>query len=72
MEIKSLERWNPLFVAQMMTGGVVSTSVTVWLQVARLPQQSTAAQVRVTVCGQMPLVTVLTTLIVTLVPQQAS
>src|SRR5437879_1913814 len=56
----------------MITGVVVSTTVTVWLQNARLLQQSVTDQVRIHVCGQAPLVTVLTTLIVTFVPQQAS
>jgi hypothetical protein len=33
-------------VAQVMVGGVVSATVTVWLQVARLPQASATSQVR--------------------------
>ena len=37
-----------LLVAQVITGGVVSTTVTVWLQVLLLPQQSVACHVRVT------------------------
>ena len=36
-----------LLVAQVNTGGVVSTTVTVWLQVALFEQQSVACQVRV-------------------------
>ncbi len=45
----------------------------VWLQVALLPQQSVACQVRVMSRSQpCPLVTVPTTVMVTLVPQQAS
>ena len=43
----------------MIIGGVVSTTVTVWLQVLVLLQQSTACHVRVMTCGQAPLVTVL-------------
>src|SRR6185295_4658404 len=44
--------------AQLRTGGVVSTTVTVWLHVATFMQSSTACQVRVITCGQVPLVTV--------------
>src|SRR5215471_4916645 len=60
-----------LLVPQMITGGVVSTMVTVWLQVFELPQQSVATQVRVRICGQRPapLVTVLSTITVTLEQQ---
>src|SRR5690349_7550277 len=47
-----------LFVAHVRTGGVVSTSVTVSLQVFVLPQQSRASQIRVMNCGQVPLVNV--------------
>jgi hypothetical protein len=47
-----------LFVTQMIVGGVVSTTVTVWLHVLELPQQSIATHVRVTNRGQMPLVKV--------------
>jgi hypothetical protein len=46
---------------QVKTGGVVSMLVTVWLHVLLLPQQSYATQVRVMICGQVPLVTVLNT-----------
>jgi hypothetical protein len=60
--------------AQVMTGGTVSTMVTVWEQVVELVQQSVACQVRVMTTGQTEpmLVTVLRTVMVTLVPQQAS
>src|SRR4051812_44645523 len=51
---------------QKTTGGVVSTTVTVWLHVAVWPQSSTACHVRVMTFGQVPLVTVLTTVMVTL------
>jgi hypothetical protein len=47
---------------QVNTGGVVSMLVTVWLQILLFPQQSYATQVRVMICGQTPLVTVLNTL----------
>jgi hypothetical protein len=47
-----------LFVAQTMVGGVVSTTVTVSVQVFVLPQQSRASQIRVTTCGQVPFVKV--------------
>ena len=42
--------------AQLMLGACVSTTVTVWLQLAELPQWSVAVQVRVTLlaCGQLP------------------
>src|ERR1017187_4694709 len=45
--------------AHISTGGVVSTTVTVWLQVLVLPQTSVNTHVRVMTCGQRPLVTVL-------------
>ena len=47
--------------AQSRTGGVVSTIVIFWLQVATCWQSSTACQVRVMMVGQTLLVTVLTT-----------
>src|SRR5258707_10420316 len=53
-------------------GRLVSTTVTVWLQVFVLPEQSAASQVRVMTCGQIPLVTVPKMLRVTLAPLQAS
>src|SRR5438046_1623518 len=59
-----------LVLLQLMTGAVVSTTLTVWLHWALLPQGSVAAQVRVAskVLPQWPavLVTVLTTVIVAL------
>src|SRR5512137_1404201 len=61
-----------LLVAHTITGGVVSTRVTIWLQVALLVQQSIARHVRVITHGQEPLVTVLSTVIATLVPQHTS
>src|SRR5271156_1346422 len=45
-------------VGQLMVGGVVSTTVTVWRQVLVSPQPSANSQVRVMTCGQTPLVTV--------------
>ena len=41
---------------QTMAGGVVSTTVMIWLQVAALPHASTAVQVRVMIrsCGHLP------------------
>ena len=50
---------------QLSTGGVVSTTVTVWLHLALLPQSSTACQVWVMTHGQEPFVTVLMTVTVT-------
>ncbi len=61
-----------LLLAQVKIGGVVSTTVTVWLQVLVLPHESVASHVCVMTCGQVPFVTVLNTVIVTLVPLQVS
>ena len=58
-----------LLLAQVRTGGRVSLTVTVWLHMFVLLQQSAATQVRVITGGQVPLVTVLTTESVTLAPQ---
>jgi hypothetical protein len=55
--------WRQL---QARTGGVVSTTVTVWLQVAVAPQLSVPCQVRVMTSGHVPLVVVLATVMVTL------
>src|SRR5438034_5854542 len=61
-----------LVLLQLMTGAVVSMTLTVWLHWALLPQASVAAQVRVAakVLPQWPavLVTVLTTVMAMLVP----
>ena len=54
--------------AQFNTGGVVSTTVTVWLHEARCMQLSCAVQVRVITCGQVPLVVVVTLMSVTPLP----
>jgi hypothetical protein len=43
---------------QLRTGGMVSTTVMVWLHWSWLPQSSTPCQVRVMIWGQVPLVTV--------------
>jgi hypothetical protein len=61
--------------AQVSTGGVVSTMLTVWLQVAKLVQQSMTCQVRVITVWQkveLALVIVPKTVMVTFVSQQAS
>src|SRR5213593_3610025 len=66
--------------AQIITGGVLSTTVTVWLHVAVLLQQSVACQVAVITCEHGPagvpsgftLVAVLTSVIVTFVQPQGS
>src|ERR1035441_381371 len=47
-----------MFDGQLITGGVVSTIDTIWLQVLVWPQASTSCHVRVTTVGQVPLVTV--------------
>src|SRR5262249_15499150 len=54
-----------LFRAQVRTGGVVSTTVTTWLQLAMFPTQSVINHVCVINCGQLPLVTVFTTAMLT-------
>src|SRR6266478_3995645 len=64
-----------MFDAQVITGGVVSTIVTVWAQVAEvLLQQSVACHLRVTIVKHLEntLVNVACMVMVTLVPQQAS
>jgi hypothetical protein len=60
--------------AQVMLGGVVSTTVMVWLHVAELPHLSIAVQTRVAenVLPQSPLVTVLTVTMIRFVPSQVS
>ena len=51
-----------MLVGQLIVGGLVFTTVTVWLQVLLLPHWSFANQVRVTTNGHGPLlVTVLKT-----------
>src|SRR5207244_2534382 len=71
-KLQEAPRLTVLFVAQVMTGGVLSTTVTFWLQDAWLEQQSVACQVRVIALGQAPLVVVLRRVMITLVPQQTS
>src|SRR5262245_55784156 len=61
-----------LLVAQVRTGAVVSTTVTVWLHVELLVQGSVAFHVRVMRVGHAPFVTVSRTVTVTLVPLQTS
>src|SRR5437773_1199360 len=66
---------TPMPGAQATSGGVVSTTVTVWVQVAVLLQQSVACQIAVMTCEQGPLgvpsaftfVIVLSSVMVTLV-----
>ena len=53
---------------QFSTGGVVSTTVTIWLHEARTPQPSRIVQVRVITRGQAPLVVVVTLMSVTPLP----
>src|SRR5215831_8910660 len=59
--VHALPHCTVLLVVQVITGGVVSTTVTVCVQVLVLPQQSLATQLRVMTCGQMPFVIVLRT-----------
>src|SRR6266581_9064514 len=70
-KLQAAPSWTVLLVLlQLMTGAVVSMTLTVWLHWALLPQASVAAQVRVAskVLPQWPavLVTVLTTVMVAL------
>src|SRR5947207_2655457 len=59
-KVQGVPQMTVLLVEQVMSGGVVSTTVIVWLQELVLPgQQPEAIQVRVMRCGQKPLVTVL-------------
>src|SRR6266516_6222312 len=72
-KVQAATSWTVLLVLlQLMTGAMVSMTLTVWLHWALLPQASVAAQVRVAskVLPQWPavLVTVLTTVIARLVP----
>jgi len=71
-KLQTLAHSTVLLVAQVSTGRVMSRTVTTWLQLLLLPHASTARQVRVINCGHVPLVTVLRTLTVTLVPLQVS
>ena len=50
--------------------GGVGTTVTVWLQMARLLQPSVTRQVCVRICGHVPVVTVASGVMVTLLVQQ--
>jgi hypothetical protein len=56
--VHGVPHWTVLFVAHVSVGGVVSTTVTLWLQELLLLQQSTACQNRVMICGQLPFVKV--------------
>src|SRR5213594_94714 len=72
-KLQAAPSWTVLLVVlQLITGAVVSMTLTVWLHWALLPQASVAAQVRVAskVLPQWPavLVTVLTTVMARLVP----
>jgi hypothetical protein len=61
-----------LSLAQVRVGGWVLNTVTVWLQVLLLPQASAKSQVRVMICGQRPLVSVLRMVAGTGAPLHAS
>ena len=71
-KLQTLPHSTVLLVAQTSTGGVVSTLVTLWLQVLVLPQASRAIQVAVSTSGHVPLVTTPTSVTATLVPLHAS
>ena len=72
LNLQSKPQATVLLVEQLIVGGVVSTTVTVWLQVFELPQGSVATQVRVMICGQVPLVSVLRIVMAALTPLQTS
>ena len=59
-----------LFVEQLIVGGVVSTTVTIWLQMLLLLQPSLICQVWVITFGQLPFVARPSEAMVMLVPQQ--
>src|SRR6266700_1408955 len=74
--VQAVPSWTVLLVLlQLMTGAVVSTTCTVWLHWALLPQASVAAQVRVAskILPQWPavLVSVLATVMAMVVPPLA-
>src|SRR5438067_1929858 len=72
-KLQAEPHWTVLLVAQVSEGAVVSTRVTVWLQMLLLVQGSVACQVRVISSEQpAPFVMVLRMEIVRLVPLQAS
>jgi hypothetical protein len=74
LNVQEVPHCTVWFGPQVMTGGTVSTMVTVWLHEMELLQQSVACQVRVTLDGHTAavLVMVLRTIIVTFDPQHAS
>jgi hypothetical protein len=51
-KVQAEPHWTVLLLAQVMTGGVVSTTVTAWLHDAVFEQQSVACHVRVMTSGQ--------------------
>ena len=70
----AVPHWNNWLLLQRMTGGTLSTMVTVWLQLVELPQQSVMIQSRVMMSGQFGagLVTVLPMTMVGATVQQSS
>jgi hypothetical protein len=56
-----------MLLGQLITGRLVFTTITIWLQVLLLPQASVISQVSVMNCGQTPLVTMPVELMITLV-----
>jgi hypothetical protein len=60
-KVHGVPHWTVLFVAQVSVGGMVSTTVTIWLQKLLLLQQSEATHVRMMNSGHWPLVIVLIT-----------
>src|SRR5262245_31442128 len=60
VSVHAVPHWKSRLLAQAITGGTLSTTVMVWLQLVLLPQQSVITHVRVTTRGQKlgPLVTV--------------
>jgi hypothetical protein len=63
-----VQEYTTIFDGQVMTGGLVLTIVTVWLQMLLSPQPSVYSHVSVMNCGHVPLVT-MSELLVTLLQQ---
>ena len=77
MKFQGVPHSTITFAAQLMAGGVVSTTVSVWLQKDTFEQPSAADQVRVMLKrlgqrGTLAFVTVLTMVTTTFVPSQTS
>src|SRR5260221_10463107 len=70
VKVQGESHGKPTGEGQLIVGGVLSITATLWLHVLVFPHGSVTTQVRVITLGQIPLVTVPSTAIVRLVPQQ--